>query len=182
MTKPLAWINRNILFLLYSTYVCYFCLLLLYFFFSSTYCFKKLSSANITILFHVLLSYCTTTVYKVWQWRVFMYTYFRLICSWINNFTIHFRFTKNSLSTWYIYGCVEKHYDENVNVNSHKRFSFTYKDSTRQSGVDSLMRNLSLLNHKQIPSHNIQIKNVEYTRDRTISLNRDSGKRFIRKT
>lgn len=51
----------------------------------------------------------------------------------------------------------------------------------RQSGVDSLMRNLSLLNHKQIPSHNIQIKNVEYTRDRTMSLNRDSAQRFIRK-
>jgi len=36
---------------------------------------------------------------------------------------------------------VEKHYDENVNANSHKRFSFAYKKPTRRAGVGSLTRN-----------------------------------------
>lgn len=100
-------------------------------------------------------------------YNIYVYTYFCLICSWINNFTIHFWFTKNSLSTWWAYGCMEKHYDENVNVSSHKRHSFACRTQCAKLGWTRWRVTAWLLNRKQIPSHKIQIKNIEYTRDRT---------------
>lgn len=102
MAEPLAWININIPFTIY-TRLAYICCLVLFLSFTSTYCLKKKTTLRQKLRFY--FTFCSHIVRqrheKVWQgWRAFTYTYFRRICSWINNFTIHFWFTKNSLSTW----------------------------------------------------------------------------------
>lgn len=68
---------------------------------------------------------------------------------------------------------MEKHCDENVNVNSHKRFSFAYKDSMCQAGVDSLTRNwkdYSSIN--KFPRIIFKLK-MSSTHVTELSLNRD---------
>lgn len=142
-TEPLGWINTNISLIRRLTYNFFFARYFHNFF--CRYCFvrkkKPLKKKRKNAFYSTFYSRIVRRRHEVWQWHAFTYTYFRLIFSWINSFAVGFRFAKNSLSTRETYGCVEKHYGENVNVNLHKRFVLAYKDSMCQARVDSLTRN-----------------------------------------